>query len=217
MGTWDDGLYDNDAALDTLDELFNELDLEPSAARLAGTVALLAQLSPSSLDDGEWPSRIRESPHLACLDTAARAALEAIAAEPDKSTRAGSRPDAHTEALGDYCDGPRIHALFTVPGVNEVVQDFERRAVARLDALNASGEGDLFEHAGDVAPLGILIELETRIDSARLARWRAQFEALDAATTHERDFWDTYCVRVAKGFALLAAVGGAQESDDAIR
>ncbi|MCP4444259.1 MAG: hypothetical protein GY811_02800, partial [Myxococcales bacterium] len=112
MGTWDDGLYDSDSALDVLGDLFDTLDPTPGPAHLACAVGLLAQMSPTSLCDGEWPSRIKGSPHLTALPVDARNALETIARDPEAATEGSSRPPGHEKALGDYCDGPRIEALF---------------------------------------------------------------------------------------------------------
>ncbi len=87
MGFWDDGLYDNDSALDVLGDLFDSLDPTPTSAHLAGAVGLLALMSPTSLCDGEWPSRIKDSPHLTALPVDARNALETIARNPEAATK----------------------------------------------------------------------------------------------------------------------------------
>ena len=87
MGTWDDGLYDNDSALDVLGDLFASLNPTTGPAHLAGVVGLLAQMKPSALSHGDWPSRIEASPHLAALPRDARDALETIAREPEATAQ----------------------------------------------------------------------------------------------------------------------------------
>src|SRR5690606_26074648 len=77
----------------------------------------------------------------------------------------------------------------------------------RLDrALRA--DVDLYELAGDLAALGVLIELTQATlwtpAPARVAGWRAGFDAIDRATKSERGFWWKYVRRVRRGFDLLA-------------
>ena len=61
MGTWGEGLYDNDSALDSLWRLVRIDGEEPDAARLAARIGLLAWLSPvtvASDEDGDLEARV---------------------------------------------------------------------------------------------------------------------------------------------------------------
>lgn len=66
---------------------------------------------------------------------------------------------------------------------------------------------DLYQLAGDLAALGMLIELQQTglwtPEPTRLAAWYVGFVAIDQATKSERGFWWKYSRRVRRGFELL--------------
>ena len=204
MGTWDDGLYDNDSALDELGDLVDSLDPTPDAAHLVATVGLTLQLSPSSLGayPDRWANTIRSSPHLQDLRADAKEALERIAADPEAATKGGERSEEAAATIGGYAEGPRVDALFAVPGVDAVVAGFVEQAAARLDEALV-GEDDLYEIAGPLAPLGVLLDLEAVVERERVVRWVDAFDRADTGTTDERGFWDVYVARVRKGLQAL--------------
>ncbi len=203
MGTWGEGLYDNDGALDVLGDLFDELDPEESPAHFAGSIALLAMMSPASLGCEDWPERMSSSAHLNALGANARETIEKIAADPDAATEAGSRTEEATRILGNYCNGPRFEVLFSEPGVSQVVDEFASQAAEALDELASQDPSDLYDVSAELAPLGILIELKSQIAPERLGRWRQYFDVCNSATNEERDFFDDYAGRVNMAFDLL--------------
>ena len=96
--------------------------------------------------------------------------------------------------------------LLRAPGGQAVLDALAVRAAAYLDR-SLGRPTDLRALAGDLAALGVLIELATagfhRVAPARIAAWRAGFDEADRRTREERSFWDRYVVRVRRGFELL--------------
>src|SRR5580765_1218311 len=125
MGTWDDGLYDNDQALDVLPEMTEGVDLDKSPAHLAVGIGLRLWMAPTSiqLHGDEVTSALgRHEGWLAELPDDTRAALRDIAADPKGAAdRKGSRTPEDRTVLGAYNDGPRVDALFRVAGAAGVL------------------------------------------------------------------------------------------------
>ncbi len=211
MGTWDDGIYDNDGALDELARLVTLDKEETDAARLIARIGLLAWLKPVAVtsDAEELRGRIDglAAEALAKVPEETRTALDALLADPEAATKKGSRSKAARAAIGGYSDGPRIDALLKFPGAETVTAELAERAAGRLDRL-LRPDGDLYRVAGGLAGLGVLIEMKEAglwpADAARIDRWRTGFAAIDKATKVERKFWAKYVKRVRKGFDLLA-------------
>jgi hypothetical protein len=211
MGTWDDGIYDNDGALDELSRLVTLDKEETDAARLVAKIGLLAWLKPAAVtaDIEALRGRIEglAAEALAKVPEATRTALGELLADPEAATKKGSRSKAARSAIGGYSDGPRIDALVKFPEAEAVVAELADRAAGRLDRL-LRPDGDLHRVAGGLAALGVLIDLKEAglwpADAARVDRWRVGFAAIDRATKVERKFWAKYVRRVKKGFDLLA-------------
>jgi hypothetical protein len=219
MGTWSDGLWDNDSALDELWLLVKIDGEEPDAARLAVRIGLLAWLNPISIQSDEG--------HLGAMVDAAAAGREHLPGETREALREllahreavmerhSRTPEVHA-AMGGYSDGPRIDALLRFPGAQPVIDELAEACAGMLDVLLRPGKS-LYEIAGGLASLGVLIELTQaglhRPTPARVARWRAGLTAIDKATREERSFWWKYIRRVRLGFDLLvprpAAAGSA--------
>lgn len=210
MGTWGDGLYDNDSALDLLADHVRIPDDETDPARLAAGIGLLAWLNPVSVTHRPEPLWARVEAlgdALLQLPDDTRAALRRLRDDPEAATATRSRsPEAHA-AIGGYCDGPRIDALLRFPGAQPPIDELAAATAKRLDQLLAA-DLDLHEIAGEMVALGILIELTQadlwRPDPARVARWRDGFAAIDKSTKEGRGFWWRYVRRVHRGFDLLA-------------
>ncbi|MCY1059169.1 hypothetical protein [Nannocystis sp. SCPEA4] len=210
MGTWDDGLYDNDSALDLLHDLVEAGDDAGDPARIVARLGLRAWLNPVSVAPGDRLQAIVDALDDAALATfpePTRVALAALFRDPEKATKKSSRTRKVTAILGGYSDGPRIDPLLRFPGAAPVLEELAERCAVRLDRTLAR-KVDLYEVAGDLAALGVLIELTQadlwRPDPARVTRWRLGFDAIDAATTEERGFWWKYVRRVRNGFELIA-------------
>ena len=210
MGAWDDGLYDNDSALDHLWLLVKLDGPEPDAARLVARIGLLAWLNPVSVthDDGDLQARIDAlAPgELERLPADTRAALRALLADPEAATAGRSRTPGAIAAIGGYSDGPRIDALLRFPGAAGPIDELCERAARRLDDALAT-DGSLYEVTGDLAALGVLIDMKDAgfwtPSAPRVAAWRAGFDEIDRATREERGFWWKYVRRVRRGFDLL--------------
>lgn len=224
MGTWGDGLYDNDSALDGLGDYVRVFDDEPDAARLVARIGLIAWLDPVGVTHEPEPLWARVDAlggAIEQLPADTRAALQLLRDDPKTATATRSRSPEACAVLGGYCNGPRIDALLRFPGAQPVIDELAVDAAARLDQL-LTGDRELYEVAGELVALGILIELTQaglwQPEPARVARWRAGFAAIDKTTKSERGFWWKYVRRVHRGFDLLApAPAGAPAPKPTVR
>lgn len=210
MGTWGDGLYDTDGALDRIRDLLRPQSAETDAARLAARIGLLAWLCSLGMRrfvDALAANVAALAPAIAGLPEATRTAIDRVLTDPDYvEDGVPNAPEVYA-VLNSYCSGPRLDALLRIPGAQPAIDELAARLGERLDhTLQRSG--DLYEIADDLAALGLLVELTHaglhRPDPARVARWRAGFAAIDGRTTSERRFWSKYVRRVHLGFDLLA-------------
>ncbi|MBZ5708901.1 hypothetical protein [Nannocystis pusilla] len=205
MGTWDHGLYDNDAALDLLAGLVTLPALDASPAELAVGVGLVAWMQPVVLQMRGAGHVAAALAHGEALPVAAREVLEALARDLEGALQQRSRSEAASAAIGGYNDGPRFDALVRLPGGQASIDALGERAAKVLDRAD---DVDLYEAAGDFAALGVVIQLVEaglwRPVPARVAEWRARFDRADAGTREERGFWDDYVARVRLGFELVA-------------
>ncbi len=211
MGTWGDGIYDNDGALDELARLINFDSEEVDMPQFIAEVGLLAWLRPDELTSAAVSFRAELDEFgeagLVSVPAATRAALTKLLADPVAGTRKSSRSAAARKVIGRYSEGPRIDALLRLPGAEVVIAELGERAAQRLDVVLAR-KGGLDEAASGPSALGVLIELKQAAlwpaGPARVDRWREGFAAIDAATQEERKFWARYVQRVKAGFDLLA-------------
>ena len=210
MGTWGEGLYDNDSALDDLGDLLRLTGEARDLVEVTVRIGLLAWMNPVSLTHDK-DAVLREidefSDELPQLPQATRAALETLLADPEEATKVGSRkPEVHA-VLGGYCDGPRIDALLRFPLAKPVIDAFGEAMAKRVDAALA-GNDDLYNVSRSLAPLGVILELASaglfQPAPLRVSNWRTGFIAADKATKSERAFWSEYVKRVRPGFDLLA-------------
>lgn len=211
MGTWDDGLFDNDSALDELWSFVKIEGDEPDAVRLAARIGLLAWLNPVSVTHGTAGlvarvEALAEAEQQRLPETT-RAALDALLKDPEAATETRSRTKAAYAAIGGYSDGPRIDALLRFPGAQAVIDELAADAAEMLDRI-LHGKNSAYEIAGGMAALGILIELAeaglSRPEASRVDRWREGLAAIDKGTREERGFWWKYFKRARMGLDLLA-------------
>jgi len=209
MGTWGDGLYDNDSALDLVASM-TEVGQTDDAATLVARIGLGAWLDPTAITcaaDALREAVAEQQDGIAALPAGTRASLEALLADPEGCTRDGSRSEPVRAALGGYCDGPRIDPLLRFSGAQPVIEALAESAAVILDETLAPSSRNLYELAGGVAALGLVLELAHaglwRPAHERVAAWRAGFAAADQRTVEEREFWDVYAQRVVQGLALL--------------
>jgi hypothetical protein len=208
MGTWGDGIYDNDGALDEVSRLVPLKAGEPDAARLVAQIGLTVWLRGVVADD-ELQALVDAVPEeaFAELPEDTCAALASLLADVEATMEAGSRSKAASAVLGGYCDGPRIDALLRFPGAEPVIEALLARVTKRLDDALAK-KVDLYQVADALAALGVVIEMKEAglwtADPARVDRWREGFAAIDQRTKEERGFWWKYVRKVRRGFDLLA-------------
>jgi hypothetical protein len=217
MGTWGDGLYDNDGVLDGLSALLGELDDHSSPAHFVAATALRLWMKPVAL--GLDPARTQawldaRKDWIDALPAPARQVFAQLHEDPAGYANALGSRSADVEAvLGGYCDGRREDALIAVSGVRETLEELAERCRAALDEL---AEEKMYELAGKLAPLGVLLELsEVGIVTSpdRVAVWKHTFEQSAAATEEEREFFDGYAARVRRGFDLLTSRARVSRAD----
>jgi hypothetical protein len=205
MGTWGEGLYDNDGALDELGDLFDALPLHAGAVPMATTVGLTTWLHAPTSD--RYVEAVQEhQAWVATLPKQAQELLNRLVRERQAFTEPRSRPAVLTEILGSYCDGPRHDPLLTLPGSEKVIEELANAAAERLeDGLQSSSY--LYEASNALGCLGVLLELAAAgywsPRTKALKELRLNVDRLDEETRDEREFWDDYLARVRRGLRLL--------------
>ena len=207
MGTWGEGLYDNDGALDELGDLFDALPLHAGAVPMATTVGLVTWLRPAAAERVVEAVRQHQD-WVTTLPEQARELLHRLVRDPESFSKPRSRSPELTEILGGYSDGRRYDALLTLPGSEKVRAALGTAAAERLDDGLRSAS-DLYEASSAVGCLGVLLELATSGYWSPLRKglkeWRLNVDRLDEETRDEREFWDEYVSRVRRGLRLLKA------------
>lgn len=211
MGTWGEGLYDNDSALDCLGDLLQIDDDVKDIVALATRIGLAAWLNPVAV--GYTNEDLNErfealSKDFDRLPQETVDALEDLLEDPDSATKQGSRKAEAAYVIGGYSDGPLIDALLRFPGAKPVIEAFGEQMAKDLDdTLKPIGRTGLYEIAGALATLGVLVELAVagfyQPAPARVEQWREHFAIIDKATKSERGFWWKYVRRVHAAFDLL--------------
>jgi hypothetical protein len=212
MGTWGSGLFDNDHALDVLDELIVVKPRPELVHQLVNQALKVWTGSPSFWLDG--PDRLdpREfmkplQRHTKALTKLPPALFELLATMTKSRSLANDRRDRSPEVgtvTGGYRCGWRIDEIFSLPGAVEVVRTVAERNAATLDRVFASTKLTFYEN--ELTELGVLTvftELGVRHPVARVDAWARGFDAIDARTTDEREFWDEFVGRVRPAFTLL--------------
>jgi hypothetical protein len=213
MGTWDDGILDNDTALDGLGELEVGIasDIErlgaskPSAAstaKLGAAVGVLLQLSSYDfgLDTDHGPAIVSavkaHAKTIAKLPPAARKVLDAVAAGEGKAL--GDRPAKMTAKQIRLLNadakesrfGKREASLFASPPAAAYVQEVAKRCVEMIDGdfEDADNWSDLCREGLGLGCLAALMILEPcKVSPAKVARWRRSAKKGIALLEKERD------------------------------
>lgn len=131
---------------------------------------------------------------------------------PEETMKARARSEELRAVVGGYDDGPRIDPLLDHAGGRAVLEGVAARCEEVLDTTWS----DLYEAAGDLAALGLLLELEelgVEIDEDEAREWRHVYRAAREATGgSDQGFWEEYDERVDLAFEHL--LGGDDEEDD---
>jgi hypothetical protein len=126
MGTWDDGLFDNDAALDTLEEFIDAVDLERSPMHLAVGIGIHLWLAPARVecDPDSYEELVRDhSSWVSGFPSDVRQQVERFVADPAAAAAGESRDDEIRAVVGGYCDGPLNSTLLQCEGATPVLQE----------------------------------------------------------------------------------------------
>lgn len=200
MGTWDDGLLDNDTALDGLAELVDGVvqDIEsigagkPTAAaagRLAGAIGVLLQLAPDRFEKGEpagerLAAAVRgQAKGVARLGAGARRVLGKLAAGEGlaPAERRGRMARTHAALLHAGSEesrfGRRVPALFAGAAGAAYVRAVARRCVAMVaeDFEDPANWGDLCREGIGIGGLAALLVLAPcRVAARTIAGWRSK-------------------------------------------
>jgi hypothetical protein len=213
MGTWDEGLLDNDAAHDGLADLHNEIVEEivslgtakPTTAttsRLCAAVGVLLQLSPYhfALDSPSGPKIVSASrAHAASigkLPTAARKVMTLII--DGKGKALAERPDKKSAAHGTLLHkgakkspfGQREPALFATKSGAAYVQSVARRCVETIDEdfEDEDNWNDLCREAVGMGLLAALMVLEPcTVALSKVEGWRKKARTGLASLRDEQD------------------------------
>lgn len=222
MGTWNDGLLDNDATMDGLGDLRDEIvgDIErlgaakpssTSTAKLAAAVGVLLQLSSYEfeLDNDTGPKIVAavkaHAKEIAKLPPAARKVLDAVAAGEGKAL-AERRGKMGAKLVGllnkgaaESRFGKREPALFAAKAGAAYVQDLAKRCVGRVDEDFEDEDtwSDLCREGMNMGCLGVLAILEPcQVPVAKVERWRRNatkgLASLEKADDDELDFHRGY-------------------------
>jgi hypothetical protein len=234
MGTWDDGLLDNDTALDGLGDLRSKIsgDFErlgaakPSAAstaKLAAAVGVLLQLSSYEfgLDTPDGPKIVAavkaHAKEIAKLPAAARRLLNRIAAgEGQALAERPAKMSAKAVALlhkdSKQCSfGKREGALFASIAGAAYVQEVAKRCIAMVDEdfEDEDNWSDLCREGMGMGCLGVLLVLDPcKVPVSNIERWRKRakkgFATLEKEPDDELDFHRGYYANLDGVLALLA-------------
>lgn len=233
MGTWDDGLLDNDTAMDGLSDLRSGIveDIvtfgaaKPSAtstAKLAAAIGVLLQLSSYEfgLDTDDGPKIVAaagaHAKEIAKLPPAARKILERVAAGEGKSlAQRPAKTSAKVNALlhkqsKKPAFGLHEKALFASKAGAAYVQDVAKRCVEMIDEdfEDEDSWSDLCREGLGMGCLAVLMVLDPcTVSPARIDRWRKRakkgIEALEKNKDEELDFHRGYYKNLDAVFALL--------------
>ncbi len=227
MGTWGEGLFDGDGALERVGSISDQLEARvaelckrpPStkdAAELGAALGILLQISPYSFENAERAGRIlaalrQQAPSFADLPPTTSALLERLAAGAgaELAERDGGRRGTLRLALGGYLDGLREPALFATAAAQALVQEVAETCAAALDRELETAE-DLYE-VDSMGLCGLLLLLEPwQLDSERVERWRDRLRAIYAGMCTrygekgaDMEFFKGYLRNAERAFQLL--------------
>jgi len=226
MGTWDDGLLDNDSALDGLGDLSHRIveDIVEASTveRLAAAVGVLLQLSryEFGLDTPNGPKIVaavkRHAAGLAKLAPAAREVLQRVmdGDGKDLAERPAAMDPAHATLLNRKSKqgrfGQREAALLESEAAREYVQEIAGRCVEAIDSdfQDEDTWSDLCREAMGIGLLGVLMVIEPcRIERAKLDEWRQKarvgLDTLEEREDEELEFHRRYHGNLDQVFAVL--------------
>ncbi len=224
MGTWDDGLLDNDTALDGLGELEDVILADVRAlgerpptrettAELAAAIGVYLQLSreaPGAADENRAVLVAALAGHaaeVAKLTPEAREVLGAVTRGEAVAAEAAELPREAVRHLAAGVDEPPFHApipsLTATPTGSAYVQSVANRCADMIDEdlEDEDTAADLAREGMGIAALGVLLVLPRyKLSPKRTKAWRAAVKgglrALVEAEDDELDFHRGYYANV---------------------
>lgn len=234
VGTWNEGILDNDTALDGLADLCHGVvediaalgDAKPTTTatnKLCAAVGVLLQLSSYDfkLDTPHGPKIVaavtKHATGIEKLPPAARKVMNLVLGGDGESVaaRREKMPAKHVALLhkdAKECRfGRRQAALFASKEAATYVQSVAKRCIEAIDEdfEDEDNWSDLCREGMGLGLLGVLMVLAPcKVPAARIARWRKLAQkglaALEAAPDDELDFHQQYYKNLDAVFAVLA-------------
>lgn len=206
MGTWGNGLFDNEATLDVVGGL---VKISPAKETMPLLASWGLRLWFGQADAKAFAKGIeRKSAELIKLPKPLFQELVGLAQRPTEYARRNSRPAEHTAILGSTCDGYFVAPLFELPEVKGIVENRAEELSVILDKFFAGTPKAEALYKNKLAPLGVLLSL-TRIGisvaPARADAWLAGFERMVETAKDDAEFWKGFAARVRPLFGLIKA------------
>ena len=237
MGTWGDGLFDSDSALDAVGELTNNEEKQIAklagvgptrlrAEQLAARVGLLLQLSPYSFEgpfkDTLAAALVAQQPAFASLKPAARTVLARVQAGEGEalSNRTGKRKSALRKSLGGYLNGVGERSLLGTAAARKVLRRFGRDCLKSLKGGLRSRDLEDLHRTGGLAMLGLILLVDPPgVPVADLKKGLARLETLwnRQQKTGETDFWDRLVPNARLAFELAIMRYGTKADGKAVQ
>jgi len=231
MGTWDEGLLDNDTACDALGDLCHEIvgdivrfgETPTATDELCAAIGVLLQLSDYDfgLDSDRGPKIVAAAKlHEQQLARAAAEVRRVMALVSDgRGKELAEQPDLASAAHAGIFNtgattsrfGERHPALFATPAGAAYVQAIVDRCVETIEGELEDEENlsDMCREVGSLGLLGVLMVLSPcRVPLATVESWRAKarqgVNELRERADEELEFHEAYYANLDRAFAVLA-------------
>jgi hypothetical protein len=234
MGTWDEGILDNDTSLDGLGDLQHEVvedivafgSAKPTTSstnKLCAAVGVLLQLSPYAfkLDTDSGPKIVaaiaNHAKGIEKLSPAARKVMNLVAdgkgeALADRPEKMSAKHIALLHTGGKECPfGKREASLFESKEAAAYVQSVAKRCIEAVDEdfEDESNWSDLCREGMGMGHLAVLMVLEPcKVPATKIARWRKLAQKglaeLEADPNDELEFHRKYYKTLDGVFGVLA-------------
>lgn len=206
MGTWGNGLWDNEATLDAVGGL---VKISPAKETMPLLASWGLRLWFGQADAKAFAKGIeRKSAELIKLPKPLFQELVGLAQRPTEYARRNSRPAEQTAILGSTCDGYFVAPLFELPEVKAVIENRAEELSVILDKFFAATPKPESLYRNKLAPLGVLLSF-TRIGlfvaPARADAWLAGFDRMVESAKEDVEFWKAFSTRVRPLFTLIKA------------
>jgi hypothetical protein len=234
MGTWDDGLLDNDTACDALgtlcDKIVRDIQNAEATETRCAAVGVLLQLSPYKLglDSASGPliaAAVKaHAKQIEKLDSDVRGVMQLVMDGKGKELAEQRDPSgaAYAGILNSNATkshfGERHAALFASPAGAAYVQSIADRCIETIEGELADEDSwcDLCREVGSMGLVGVLLAIAPYcIPISTIESWRAKARQgigqLRDCHDDELDFHEGYYANLDRAFDVLAARFAARE------